>query len=82
MAACVAVNQSGYFVLADPQPINLADCQSYVMMTPPEFSQATQVPDSAQAAEFFGFGFSMVVASYLAGWAVGTIRKTVRSGAN
>lgn len=80
MAACVVVNLSGSFVLADPQPINMAGCQGYVIMTPPEFSQATQVPDSAQAAEFFGFGFFMVVASYLAGWAVGSILKIVRQG--
>ena len=79
MAACVLVNQSGALMWADPQPANIADCQAYVVMSPAEFSQASQVADPAQAADFFGFGFFMVVASYLAGWAVGAIRETVRS---
>ncbi len=79
MAACVLVNPSGVLMWADPQPANIADCPSYVVMAPAEFSQASQIADSSQAAEFFGFGFFMVVASYLAGWAVGSIRKTVRS---
>ncbi len=78
MAVCVSVNQAGALMLTDPQPTNITDCQSYVVMLPAEFSQASQIPDSTQAAEFFGFGFSMVVVSFLAGWAVGAVRKTVR----
>lgn len=80
MAACVLVNQSGALIWADPQPGSIADCQTYVVMSPAEFSQASQVADSTQAAEFFGFGFFMVVASFLAGWAVGSVLKVVRQG--
>ena len=36
--------------------------------------------DPVQAGEFFGYGFFLVVASYLAGWAVGSITKVVRQG--
>ena len=80
MAACAVVDQSGAIVLANPQPGSMADCQAFVALTPTEFSQASQVPDPAEASAFFGFGFFMVVASYLGGWAVGSVLKVVRQG--
>lgn len=81
MANCVSIDGTGAVVNVEPQPTDISTCQ-YVVMTPVEFSTASQVPDTTLAGQFFGFGFFMVVASYLAGWAVGAIRKTVRFGAN
>lgn len=79
MANCVVINGAGAVVTVDPQPADITTCQ-YVVMTPAEFSQASQVPDNTLAAQFFGFGFFMVVASFLGGWAVGSVLKIVRRG--
>lgn len=80
MAVCVSISQTGAVQWVEPQPSNIADCQTYALITPPEFSQVSQVSDTALAAQFFGFGFFMVVASYLGGWAVGSVLKIVRQG--
>lgn len=77
MPRCVIIDGSGAVLDVTPQPDGISAC-AFVMMTPLEFSQAAQVPDTSLAAEFFGFGFSMVVASFLGGWAVGSIRKAIR----
>ena len=79
MANCVSIDGIGNVVTVNPQPADMITC-SFVILTPAEFSNASQVPDMTAASEFFGFGFFMVVASFLAGWAVGQLRKTVRSG--
>lgn len=81
MALCIGLDLStGAIAGVVPQPTDLTTCQA-VVLTPAEFSSASQIPDPAEAAEFFTFGFGMVVASYLAGWAVGVIRKTVQDSA-
>lgn len=77
MSTCVSIGDTGQLVAVQPQPADLTTCQ-LVVMTPVEFSNATQVADPAQAAEFFSFGFSMVVVSYLAGLAVGSVLRVVR----
>jgi hypothetical protein len=79
MANCVFINGAGSVVSADPQPSEINTC-TYVLMTPVEFSQVSQVPDTTLAAQFFSFGFFMVVASFLGGWAVGSVLKIVRRG--
>ena len=81
MANCVSIDGIGNVVTVNPQPTDMITF-SFVILTPAEFNNVSQVPDMTLAAQFFGFGFSMVVASFLGGWAVGTIRKTVRFGAN
>lgn len=77
MGKCVEVNLDGVLVESNPQPSLLESC-SYVVMTPQEFSQSAQVPDTTLSSQFFAFGFFMVVASYLGGWAVGSVLKVVR----
>jgi hypothetical protein len=54
------------------------DCTGYLLLTPSEY-QVSQVVDPAQVAEIFSYGFALVMASYLGGWAVGQVLKTLRS---
>jgi len=81
MANCISIDGSGGVVSVTPQPTDISTCQ-FVVLTPAEFTQASQAPDTTLAGQFFAFSFFMVVGAYLAGWAVGVLRRTVRSGAN
>jgi len=79
MANCISIDGSGGVASTTPQPTDISTCQ-FVVLTPAEFTQASQVPDTTLAAQLFGFGFFMVVASFLGGWSVGSVLKIVRRG--
>ena len=82
MSVCVSV-VAGYGAVfaVSPQPTDMSTCTA-LLLTPSEVSalktSSSSSPDPATVAEFFSFGFALVVGAYLSGLAVGYIRRTVR----
>jgi hypothetical protein len=70
VAQCVTIAVDGHVVASAAVP-----CDGYVMVTSTEYGllQAFQAPTTAQAAQFFAGGFSVIVFSYLVAWGYGCV---------
>lgn len=79
---CAALNpSSGALELVTPQPADVSGCAVVVFQaTDVPSLQLMAFPTVADASAAFGWGFSLVLGSYLAAWAVGAVLATIRKG--
>lgn len=80
MALCIE-NSAGQLAVVTPQPTDLTTCQ-FLLLAPSEVSGATAAFNTAEASGFFMFGFSCIMISYLAAYAVGSHLKALRQARN
>lgn len=71
MAVCVDILPDGSIHLLNPQPATSTECLYWVGQGA-EIG-ALEIPPAATFAEAFGWGFGLVLVSYMAGWAVGCV---------
>lgn len=81
MTTCVQSDVNGNLQVVNPQPADLSACQ-FIILAPVEVPGISQALDGAQAGGFFAFGFSCIVISYLAAFAVGVNLKVLRTARN
>jgi hypothetical protein len=82
MGLCVQLNGDG---TVTPTGQTVEDCTAYVLASPGEawlssiVQQAFEVPADLEVLAGWWLGsFSLVLVSYMAGWCVGQVIKTVR----
>lgn len=76
---CAEFNTSGQLVATVVQPADLSTCAT-VLITGSELSAVTGIsfPSPADFGAAWGAGFTLVVGSYLIGWAAGAVLRFVR----
>lgn len=71
MAVCVDVQADGSIRILNPQPADATQCLYWVGQG--SEIGALEIPPAATFAQAWGWGFTLVLLSYMVGWAVGSI---------
>jgi hypothetical protein len=76
---CAQVNPDGSIASAAVQPADLSTC-AVVLVTGSELSAVTGIsfPSPADFGTAWAFGFTLVVSSYVIGWAAGAVLRFIR----
>ena len=77
---CASIDSNGVVTATFTQPADLAPC-AVVLITGSELSAVTGIsfPSPTDFGTVWAIGFSMVITSYLMGWACGAVLRFIRS---
>lgn len=71
---CASIDSQGFVLSASTQPADMSAC-SVVLVTGAELGSLTAfaVPTPSQFAAAWGWGFSLVVGTYVIAWGIGSV---------